>query len=274
MPRAAARRYDRDEITREDRTIGATEQAVRLLHITDLHLFANSESELRGTNTDKSLRAVLGHIADSDWVADATLVTGDLIQDDTLAAYHRCRDYLAPLPAPITVCPGNHDIPELMDEVFTADCFRINGQIDAGDWRVVTLPTWVDGGAWGALDDAELERLEAACRTDRHVLVALHHPTVDLGSRWLDGLKLANRDSFDEIIKSTGSVRCVLFGHAHQEYDHELDGTRYLCTPSTCRQFLPGSDVFATDDRPPAYRRLQLNTDGSVTTNVEWVSHD
>ncbi len=162
----------------------------------------------------------------------------------------------------------------MMEDVFTAECFRINGHFDAGNWRVVTLSTWVGQGAWGALDDSELERLAEACRTDRHVLVALHHPTVDLGSRWLDGLKLANRDSFDEIIKSAGSVRCVLFGHAHQAYDVAHDGIRHLCTPSTCRQFMPGSDNFATDDLPPAYRRMQLNADGTVTTTIEWVSND
>ena len=274
MPRTATRRYDRDIAPHEVEIITESSQAVRLLHLTDLHLFADDESALRGTNTDQSLRAVLRDVERGVWQADATLVTGDLIQDDTRAAYERCRNHLAGLPAPIMTCPGNHDIPALMDEVFSTPPYQLNGQLDIGNWRVIVLSTWVKASAWGQLSDDELARLAKACRTDRHVLVALHHPTVDLGSRWLDGVKLANRESFYDTIKSTASVRCVLFGHAHQAYDDVLDGVRHLCTPSTCRQFLPGSDMFATDDRPPAYRRIELNNDGTVTTSVQWVSHD
>ncbi|MEM1173247.1 MAG: metallophosphoesterase [Pseudomonadota bacterium] len=255
-------------------TTPASKRSVRVLHLTDLHLFADDASELRGTNTDQSLRRVLEHVSDSDWIADTTLVTGDLIQDDTRAAYERCRDKLGHLPAPIVVCPGNHDLPELMNTVFDADPFRLCGHMDTGNWRIVTLSTWVEGSASGRLSDAALDALGAAVRTDRHVLVALHHPTRDLGSRWLDALQLANRDSFEKIIKSVPSVRCVLFGHAHQAYDDTSDAVRYLCTPSTCRQFLPGSDVFAVDEQPPAYRRLELNEDGSIATSVVWVNDD
>ena len=274
LPRSTTRRYDPRIALNEGQTIPESNQPVRLLHLTDLHLFADGESELRGTNTDQSLRQVLRHVEDCDWQADTTLVTGDLVQDDTRRAYERCRDRLDHLPSPITVCPGNHDIPVLMDEIFDREPFRLGGHIDIGGWRIITLSTWVEGSAAGRLSDEELARLARDSRTDRHVLVALHHPTLDLGSRWLDALKLANRDSFDEIIKSAPAVRCVLFGHAHQAYDETLDDVRYLCTPSTCRQFLPGSDMFATDDQPPAYRRLALNEDGSISTTVQWVNDD
>ncbi len=274
MPQSTPRRYDRGIALSEGQTIQQANQPVRVLHLTDLHLFADGESELRGTNTDRSLGRVLRHVADSPWHADSTLVTGDLIQDDTRAAYERCRDKLAHLPAPITVCPGNHDVPSLMEAVFDDQPFQLGGQVDVGNWRIVSLSTWVEKSAGGRLSDAELQRLADAVDTDRYVLVALHHPTVDLGSRWLDALKLANRDSFDEIIKSAPSVRCVLFGHAHQAYDATSDKVRYLCTPSTCRQFLPGSDAFATDEQPPAYRRLELQANGELSTSVQWVNND
>ena len=63
----------------------------------------------------------------------------------------------------------------------------------------------------------------------------------------------------------------MTFGHVHQEYDDDYEGIRILATPSTCRQFKPDSDEFATDDRPPAYRRILLAADGNVDTELVWV---
>jgi Icc protein len=63
----------------------------------------------------------------------------------------------------------------------------------------------------------------------------------------------------------------VLFGHAHQAYDGTHNGIRIYGTPSTCRQFRPGSSSFAVDDRPPAYRRLELAADGTFSTELVWL---
>jgi len=46
-------------------------------------------------------------------------------------------------------------------------------------------------------------------------------------------------------------------------------------TPSTCMQFAQDTDEFQVDERPPAYRWIELGADGSVETGVEWVhEHD
>jgi Icc protein len=46
---------------------------------------------------------------------------------------------------------------------------------------------------------------------------------------------------------------------------------RLLSTPSTCAQFVPRSDGFAIDRRPPGYRWLELRDDGSLSTDVVWI---
>jgi Icc protein len=46
---------------------------------------------------------------------------------------------------------------------------------------------------------------------------------------------------------------------------------RLLATPSTGAQFLPGSDNFAIDTRPPGYRTFTLGADGSLHTEVVWL---
>jgi Icc protein len=49
------------------------------------------------------------------------------------------------------------------------------------------------------------------------------------------------------------------------------EGIRILATPSTCRQFKPGSEKFEVDDKPPAYRHIELGADGEVDTRLVWV---
>lgn len=105
-------------------------------------------------------------------------------------------------------------------------------------------------------------------------MICLHHPPVDMGSAWLDTVGLRNGEEFLQRVQSLGRVRLAVFGHVHQPYDREHDGIRIIGTPSTCRQFLPGSDDFAVDDRPPAYRRITLHDDGSSDTKLIWVNND
>jgi Icc protein len=57
----------------------------------------------------------------------------------------------------------------------------------------------------------------------------------------------------------------------HQALDSFVGGVRFMATPATCAQFLPGSREFAIDDRPPGYRVLELNLDGTITTEVCWL---
>jgi len=67
-------------------------------------------------------------------------------------------------------------------------------------------------------------------------------------------------------------VCAVLWGHVHQAFEGERRGVRLLATPSTCAQFLPESDDFAVDHRPPAYRLLELRADGTMATALKWVT--
>ena len=57
-------------------------------------------------------------------------------------------------------------------------------------------------------------------------------------------------DSGDELLerlRTLKRVRATVFGHVHQEYDDDYEGIRILATPSTCRQFKPGSERFTLD---------------------------
>lgn len=228
---------------------------------------------MRGMSTNASLAAVMDHALKHADLPDVVLVTGDLVQDDSRGGYEHFRDLMAGLGVPVYCLPGNHDVPALMAEVLDGPPFSLCGVEDHGTWSLILLDTWIAGDAGGKLAPAELRRLDdaLAARPDAHVLIALHHQPVPMGSHWLDTVGLHNAAEFLDLVQQHTNVRCLLWGHVHQASDRELGGMRLLSTPSTCSQFLPGAEQFTLDTRPPACRWLELRPDGTIDTSVVWV---
>lgn len=239
-------------------------------------MFADLYGELRGTVTADSLQQVLDHYTAGDWRADRVLVTGDLIQDDSAEAYGRFREFLLPLNLRVHCVPGNHDVRALMQKTCRVPPFSYCAYEEIGDWLLIGLDSCVKGDAGGQVREDELKRLSEtiADSSAKHVMVCLHHPPVPMGSAWLDTVGLSNGEEFLERLQSAGRVRLMVFGHVHQAFEEEHDGIQIIATPSTCRQFKPRSDEFAVDERPPAYRRITLESDGTFETELVWVEDD
>lgn len=249
-------------------------QTVQLLQLTDPHLFGDPTTELYGVNTAESLRLTLAAALADGPAPDAVLVTGDIGDDMSAAAYAQFRRALAGCGAPVFCLPGNHDDPALMTQLLNGAGFQYGGCARLGDWGIVLLDTHVPGRPHGRLAAAELERLEAVLRAFRElpVLVCLHHPAMPVDSAWLDGVGLLNASAFLDVIDRHANVRCVLAGHVHQVFDQQRGAVRMLTSPSTCAQFMPRKERCVMDRRPPGYRRLALHADGSLTTHVGWLS--
>jgi 3',5'-cyclic-AMP phosphodiesterase len=245
---------------------------VRLTHFTDPHLYGSESESLRGVATLPALSAALARARSHDWPPDAVLVTGDIVQDDP-GGYRHFRRLFAPLGVPVLCIPGNHDEPEALRRELAGEPFVVGGHMDFGRWRVVLLDSCLPGSASGELSPATLAGLEAALASagKLHCLVCLHHHPVPMSSRWLDRVGLNNAPEFLEIIDRHPNVRAIAWGHVHQAWEGLRKGVRLLATPSTCAQFLPKSDDFALDHRPPAYRTLELRPDGTLLTEIVWL---
>ena len=228
---------------------------------------------MRGTVTSASLTDVIQHCRASDWPADLVSVTGDLIQDESAGAYQRFIELISPLQLPVHCVPGNHDIRKLMQEAISAPPFYYCDATEMENWLIVGLDSCESDRAGGAIDAAEYQRLDQAIDSSDadHVMLCLHHPPVAMGSAWLDTVGLDEPEVFFERVGASGKVRLAIFGHVHQAYDREHHGVQIISTPSTCSQFKPGSEDFAVDERPPAYRRIYLHADGQFETELVWV---
>lgn len=245
----------------------------QLIQFTDPHLYGDAAATLRGIATLPALERALAHAQARHWNAAALLVTGDLVQDDP-RGYAHFRRLFAPLGKPVHCIPGNHDLGPEMRAALAGEPFVLGGHFDVGAWRVVMLDSSAPGTASGRLAPTALAQLDHALGTAgaRHALVCLHHHPIDMGSRWLDRVGLVNRDDFLAVLDHHDNVRAVLWGHVHQELDTKRRGVRFLATPATCAQFLPGAADFAIDLKPPAYRVLALHEDGRMDTHVEWLA--
>jgi 3',5'-cyclic-AMP phosphodiesterase len=244
---------------------------MRILQITDPHLYGTAGGSLRGVETDSSLRTVLDAAFARERDYAALLVTGDLVQDDP-SGYLRFKSIFGHLRVPVLCVPGNHDEPQAMRQSLAQPPFEYCGTHTIGSWQLIMLDSVEPGKVGGRLGTHELTRLDTAlAEAEGHAMICLHHHPVDMDSRWLDGIGLADRDEFWRVIDAHARVRGVLFGHVHQEFEGERNGVRLFGTPSTCAQFVQKSERFAVDESPPAYRSFDLAHDGGINSQIHWV---
>ena len=142
--------------------------------------------------------------------------------------------------------------------------------LDLPEWSLIGLDSHVDGQVGAELtetDMALLERRLAASR-GRHVLIATHHPPLDVGCPWLDKDRIQNGAELLEWLSEHAGVKGMVFGHAHQVIESAYEHLALLGTPSTCFQFAPRTERFTVDERKPGYRWLHLDAQGGVRTEV------
>ncbi|CAL1239210.1 3',5'-cyclic-AMP phosphodiesterase [Candidatus Methylocalor cossyra] len=253
------------------RSRAGTPASLRLLHLTDFHLLAESHQRMMGVDTERSLASVLEAALSAGPPPDLALFTGDLVQDPEASAYRRLRAQLRELPCPGYCVPGNHDDPKLLKEILPGDNLHVQPHIGLGNWQVLCLDSTVPRQAHGYLAETQLQLLESWLDREpaRYTLIALHHHPIPCGCRWMDTMVLQNADRFFAIVAQRPQVRGVVFGHIHQALDVVYRGIRLLGTPATCFQFKPNSAEFALDGIPPGYRRIELHPDGTLSTTLE-----
>jgi Icc protein len=248
--------------------------SVHLLQLTDPHLYADAGGEVRGVNTAGALSRVLNRLGDRGHARpDAIVVTGDIADDLSAAAYDRLRAMLGPLGPPVYCVPGNHDDPALMARLLDSQGFQYCGCATIGDWGLVCVDTHSPGEVPGRLPAGRLRQLghDLEGFRDRPVVVAMHHPPVPVGSAWIDALGLVDAHAFWDVVDRHPQVRLVLAGHVHQASEMLRGQVRVATAPATCMQFMPGVPAFAVDPLPPGYRWLELRPDGTFETAAQWL---
>jgi 3',5'-cyclic-AMP phosphodiesterase len=208
-----------------------------LVQLSDLHLRAGDD----GHGPAERLRRVVRQVAALQPRAIAVLLSGDLADDPSNAAYEQVHELLAPLGVPIHAIPGNHDGRELLRAHFLHEDaptdMPVHFAVSCGALRLVGCDTTLAGSDGGAMGDAERDWLEQTLGEDPETptLLAMHHPPVLTGIRLMDEIALAPNDraALETLLRSHPQVQAVTCGHVHTTMTTSFAGRPLLICPST-----------------------------------------
>lgn len=250
---------------------------IRLLQITDPHLFSQPENSLLNVKTQASFQAVVQHIVQTNENAEQpfnlVLATGDLIQDHHIEGYHHFANITKTLNTPIVWLEGNHDTqPDMGNILAKYDHIFPHKQILIGEkWHILMLNTQVIGKPSGELSPSQLTWLEEklAEYPERFSLIAQHHNILPTHSAWLDQHSLKNAEALARVLAKFDKVKGIVHGHIHQQVDAYWNGIPIFATPSTCIQFKPNCDEFTLDELAQGWREFYLYENGEIETVVK-----
>ncbi len=219
----------------------------RLLQLSDLHVVAPGTLASGVLDTPALLRGAIDVLLarlDAIGPIDAVLVTGDVSDDGSAESYVTARAELDRLGLPILVVPGNHDRREGLRAAFRdlpemPGAGPIDWVANLGDTRVVGLDTLVEGQGGGRLRAESLDLLSRAIggAEDRTVVVALHHPPLRTGIRFMDAIGLENlADLAAAVSRHAGSIHFVA-GHVHGVFQGRVGQHQVATAPSLCSAF-------------------------------------
>ena len=222
------------------------------------------------TDTEATLVSVLeAAFAEIDVAdCDAIIASGDLAQQATEAVYRRFHGLISRFfNGPLLCLPGNHDVLSAMQAASLP-----MQSIIWSDWQLVALDSHEDDKPQSLITEIDRQALSQAVAgtQSRHILLATHHPLVEVQCPWLDRDRIVGPLELLNWLNQEANerLRGAVFGHAHQEVQAMVGPWSVFGVPSTCFQFQPQSARFALDGLAPGYQWLELQDDGQIIRTV------
>jgi Icc protein len=238
--------------------------SIRIVQVTDAHLYRDPDGVLAGVSTWKTFRAVLRQIERQHGDFDYLILTGDLAQDEELETYLMLREELGDWLDRCRIIPGNHDDPanlrKAFPDLFSQDGGPLTFALSTGDWKIIGLDSHLPGETKGRVDANQLQWLRDELRMDpsTRTLLFVHHPPVAINVDWLDKIGLDGASDLVNLIAASPQIKVICAGHVHQEFTGRIGPAAMYTTPSTCVQFGARSEK-SFDTRAAGYRTFRLD---------------
>jgi len=241
---------------------------IRVAQVTDCHLPADPKGRYRGIDPRLNLEALVEKINANQ--PDLLLLTGDLSEDGSRDSYQALQSIFQSLETPVLALPGNHDDAGLLEQTFPGSPVDTICVSEHGAWQIVRLNSCIAGAPEGQVSDRAIADLEdhLSNHAGHAQLIALHHQPIAVGNPWIDRYPLLNPQPLLQLIDGFSCVKAVVWGHIHQAFAAERDGTAMLGGPSSAINTVPGVQTFTPDQAGPAFRWLELNGDGTLSTAI------
>jgi 3',5'-cyclic AMP phosphodiesterase CpdA len=168
------------------------------------------------------------------------IVTGDLTQRARRSEFRAAAQYLGALPVPVSVEPGNHDLPYFnLFERFVRPYRRlertakmVEAELDLTDCVIVPLKTtarfqlrlnWSHGNVASRSLTRTLRQMHAVPK-QKMTVIACHHPLVDIAETGTKGRTRGGAEALRRL--SSCGADAVITGHVHTPFDvmHPADG--------------------------------------------------
>lgn len=236
-----------------------------LLQVSDCHLLEDPDGLYRDQSPDQCFQRLLPALKAIR--PDGIVVTGDVAEDGSAAAYERATELLSGLCATIAYLPGNHDDVDVMSKVFGQAGYQDGPILDWGGWSVVLLNSVIPDDPAGELAEDQWSILDQAQALKKPTVVFVHHPPMAVGSPWIDKYPLRSPERLMTALDPQW-VKAVGFGHIHQPFSEYRDGIQYLSAPATSVNSQVGMEKFTVDPTGPKARWYRLWPEGRWATGV------
>lgn len=248
---------------------------LRILQLTDLHVFSSPHVCLKGIPTRETLQEVVEFIRVIEADFDHVVITGDHTHDEHPDSYAAVRHIVGHWIDRLWQVPGNHDDRPLLRATFAnrisgKDSDLITFSFEDSDWAFIGLDTHVPGEVAGHISASQIEWLRTQLQTSRckNAVLFCHHPPVEVGSEWMDAIGLDGREHLQQVIAEDQRIRMVCCGHVHHEFRFHVGNAEIVTTPSTGIQFSPEGSVPAFCPDAPGFRIIEIDGDTISTRAV------
>jgi Icc protein len=273
---APVERTRHDPATMSADPYGLRRPPATLVQLSDLHLRPGEDD-----GPAERLQHAVKRVASLEPQPRAVLLSGDIADTPSSAAYAQAHELLLPLGVPLYAIPGNHDDRDLLRARFGPESAPsgapVRFAVDCGPMRVIGLDSTCAGEDAGALGAEQLGWLERTLGQwpDRPTLLALHHPPVLTGVRVMDAVALAAEDSveLEALLGAHPQVLAITCGHVHTTMTTAFAGRPLLICPSTNStlrlDLRPRDDLpFVASDAPVGFAVHTL-VDGRLVSHVQ-----
>ncbi|MEU8777199.1 metallophosphoesterase [Streptomyces sp. NPDC048606] len=247
-----------------------------IAHLSDVHFDGEPRAAERA-------RTVMAYLDALPYDLDAVLISGDIADDGAAHEYAQARATLVSR-HPTVVCPGNHDDRRAFRRGLLGEEEPSAAPVDAvvrgSGFVLAVCDSSVPGEHHGRLEESTLAWLdEVLTDTPREVpvLVAFHHPPVELHTPYVDGIRQFGEERLAALAERHPHLTAFLCGHAHTAAATTFAGRPLLVAPGVAstlrlpweRQDDPEHHVHL--DEPPAVAFHVLGDDGRLTTHYRVV---
>jgi 3',5'-cyclic AMP phosphodiesterase CpdA len=205
-----------------------------------------------GTRNYERAAAVMRFLDALPRPADAIIVTGDVADLGTAAEYAQAAEVFTST-VPLCIGPGNHDDRRAFRAGLLGSApsdAPINQQLRVGDVLIAMCDSSIPGRPEGELEDSTIawvrDLLDESAPDDR-ILLAFHHPPVELFSPLVDPIRLGRTEALAEILRGDDRIIGTLCGHAHTAATTTFAGKPLVVAPSVASVIGPVWEVGARD---------------------------